>query len=432
MSKENIDPSGPQISFGRGPHVSARAKPEKAPVVRRRPKATAKGEPQPGSGLGDNITHPSVAFLFDPERDSKLPAPYWQISDDEMHTPGAIAQREELRSHPAVQDGLRRLAKYAFTFDEQGLVDKTEYLRVHKNICKILAPKMHPTEAAAAAEAEWAADAGEGERMDASMLNAALFQLTDVWCQTLEAEEYLSFLEAAVAVDKAESKQTAALMEATAAAGRKSSALASELGVRLAGEVARLEAGLESCATTLSARCDELDEVAGKLNDELRTAKVVLAEDIAEATAQHESDVAELRSAASVTTKRLERDIEIKALQVKQAAERQANMLREMVAQQSEDMLAVHEVTQDTAAVNSAKVETKLLEQRSIIETLAPLDKLASVEMKVNLAKGDLSTLEAGQAELTKVLQEQVDAEDDTQERLSELEVEMLMLSSVH
>ena len=32
--------------------------------------------------------------------------------------------------------------------------------------------------------------------MDSSMLNSALFQLTDLWCQTLEAEEYLSFLEA--------------------------------------------------------------------------------------------------------------------------------------------------------------------------------------------------------------------------------------------
>ena len=39
-----------------------------------------------------------------------------------MYTPGALGQREELRSHPAVQDGLRRLAKYAFQLDADGLV----------------------------------------------------------------------------------------------------------------------------------------------------------------------------------------------------------------------------------------------------------------------------------------------------------------------
>ena len=33
--------------------------------------------PPQAAALGHNITHPSVGFLFDPERDSKLPSPYW-------------------------------------------------------------------------------------------------------------------------------------------------------------------------------------------------------------------------------------------------------------------------------------------------------------------------------------------------------------------
>eukprot|EP01048_Picozoa_sp_COSAG05_P006807 COSAG05_NODE_459_length_9617_cov_12.484661_9_plen_146_part_00 len=134
--------------------------------------------------------------MFDPERDSKLTEPYWMLGDDTMESELALAQRGSLRTHPAVQDALRRLGNAAFERDENGAVLQAEYLRVHARITRILAPKMREEDAAAAAEREWENDSDGQGWIDDSRISEALFQLVDLWSQTTEPEEYLSFLEA--------------------------------------------------------------------------------------------------------------------------------------------------------------------------------------------------------------------------------------------
>jgi len=179
------DPNA-EVAFGRGPQVvRRRVKPRAA-----EPAAAAAG------GAAQKITHPSVAFLFDPERDAGVEKPYWMLGDDAMETEAALAQRQELRTHPAVQDALRRLGNAAFARDAEGRVSQAEYESVHARITTILAPTMPQDEAARAAAAEWQSDAQGQESIDESRLNAALFQLVDLWCQTTQVEEYLSFLEA--------------------------------------------------------------------------------------------------------------------------------------------------------------------------------------------------------------------------------------------
>ena len=171
-----------EVAFGRGPQA--------APVVRRKRKETRE------AGPAGNITHPSVAFVFDPERDSRLSQPYWVMGDDTMETELALAQRSSLRTHPAVQDALRRLGNAAFERDGEGLVSQAEYTRVHARMSQVLAPSMSEAEAAEAAAKEWVNDSGGQDRIDDSRINEALFQLVDLWCQTMQPEEYLSFLEA--------------------------------------------------------------------------------------------------------------------------------------------------------------------------------------------------------------------------------------------
>jgi hypothetical protein len=174
------------VAFGRGPQQA---------VVRRRVKTPKDGQKRPAPAA-DKITHPSVAFLFDPERDAKAEKPYWSVGDDSMETQEALAARAALRTHPAVQDALRRLANTAFARDPEGFVAREEYERVHARIARVLAPSMPEEDAAAAAAAEWQADSQGEDRIDESRLNAALFQLVDLWCQTTQVEEYLSFLQA--------------------------------------------------------------------------------------------------------------------------------------------------------------------------------------------------------------------------------------------
>lgn len=184
------------VAFGRGPRLAPREKSNRAPVVRRRRGAKKAHQPEAAVGASRNITHPSVAFVFDPERDSALAAPYWMLGDDSMESETALAERASLRTHPAVQDALRRLGNAAFERDESGRVLQSEYLRVHARISRVLAPKMPEEDSAAAAEREWANDSAGQEWIDDSRISEALFQLVDLWSQTTEPEEYLSFLEA--------------------------------------------------------------------------------------------------------------------------------------------------------------------------------------------------------------------------------------------
>jgi len=175
------------VAFGRGPRQA---------VVRRRIKTPKDGQRRP-EPAADKITHPSVAFIFDPERDAKAAQPYWKDpGDPSMETKEALAQRASLRTHPAVQDALRRLGNAAFARDPDGFIVQEEYERVHARIARVLAPSMSEADAAAAAAAEWQADSQGQERIDESRLNAALFQLVDLWSTTMQVEEYLSFLEA--------------------------------------------------------------------------------------------------------------------------------------------------------------------------------------------------------------------------------------------
>jgi hypothetical protein len=137
------------VAFGRGPPVNARQR-----VVRRQAQGGS------SSAAPRRITHPSVAFVFDPERDAKLSAPYWELGDPVMESADALARRAELRTHPAVHDALRRLTRAAFQFDGEGMVTQQGYLATHACISRVLAPNMSPADAAAAAEREWAHDSG--------------------------------------------------------------------------------------------------------------------------------------------------------------------------------------------------------------------------------------------------------------------------------
>ena len=103
------------------------------------------------------------------------------------------AQRRALRQDPQVLGWLEQFW-HVYRKDEDGCIERDEYLQAHGKIAKVLIPDLTPAERAAAGEEDWAVDAhGEG-RMTRQQLHECLFELADMWVPVIDGEEYAAFL----------------------------------------------------------------------------------------------------------------------------------------------------------------------------------------------------------------------------------------------
>ena len=78
--------------------------------------------------------------------------------------------------------------------DQEGHVSKAEYLNVHAKLCLVLIPDITPEEARSAGEEDWVADAHGEPHMSKEHLFDCVFELSDMWCTGISAEEYAAFL----------------------------------------------------------------------------------------------------------------------------------------------------------------------------------------------------------------------------------------------
>ena len=78
--------------------------------------------------------------------------------------------------------------------DQEGHVSKAEYLNVHAKLCLVLIPDITPQEARSAGEEDWVADAHGEPHMSKEHLFDCVFELSDMWCTGISAEEYAAFL----------------------------------------------------------------------------------------------------------------------------------------------------------------------------------------------------------------------------------------------
>ena len=78
--------------------------------------------------------------------------------------------------------------------DRSGRVTKAEYLRVHAKFCMTLIPDITYEEAARAGEEDWATDSHGSAALSKSAIRNCLFELADLWCVGVSAEEYALFL----------------------------------------------------------------------------------------------------------------------------------------------------------------------------------------------------------------------------------------------
>ena len=113
--------------------------------------------------------------------------------DDEFETEEALAMRAALKHDARVRTELQKFWR-VYDKDQDGHVSKAEYLNVHCKLCLVLIPDVTGQEARDAGEEDWVADAHGEPYMSQEHLFDCLFELADMWCTGISAEEYAGFL----------------------------------------------------------------------------------------------------------------------------------------------------------------------------------------------------------------------------------------------
>jgi len=140
------------------------------------------------------MTHPSVALVFDPQRDAGLDTAYGADARARMETAAARAAREALRVDPSVQDAVYRFS-FLYDRDADGLVNAETYRAVHARVMALLLPSFAEDERRESGLRDWVKVTHGHPRLDYSALAAATFELADRWTVGVEADEMVTFLE---------------------------------------------------------------------------------------------------------------------------------------------------------------------------------------------------------------------------------------------
>ena len=113
---------------------------------------------------------------------------------NQFYSDDAVKQRVKLMKHPRVKLALDDLWTAANFNADDDIIDRDEYLMMHRKIVLALEPTTAPAEAAAAALEDWPRDSEGKAGLDKDRFRWAWFELADLWTNTMEAEEYEEFL----------------------------------------------------------------------------------------------------------------------------------------------------------------------------------------------------------------------------------------------
>ena len=121
------------------------------------------------------------------------PAANRMQGDTSFETEEALALRAALKHDARVRTELLKFWR-VYDRDQDGHVSKAEYLNVHAKLCLVLIPDITPEEARRAGEEDWVSDAHGEANMSQEHLFDCVFELADMWCTGISAEEYATFL----------------------------------------------------------------------------------------------------------------------------------------------------------------------------------------------------------------------------------------------
>jgi hypothetical protein len=106
------------------------------------------------------------------------------------------AARKRLRVTGAISDGLKKLANLA-RFDAEDRMTRAEYEKLHGIMTECLLPAKTTEERMELAAKDWGRDAGpEAVFITRTQFEDAVFELVDIWTTSVEAAEYLAFIQA--------------------------------------------------------------------------------------------------------------------------------------------------------------------------------------------------------------------------------------------
>ncbi|POM78340.1 Hypothetical protein PHPALM_4138, partial [Phytophthora palmivora] len=113
------------------------------------------------------------------------------------YTPEALALRFSLRNHPDVIDAVKQLWSVELPRDEMGCIDQHGYASLFRRVGRSLEPdasKRRLRRMEKTIQEDWIRDSKGESMMSFSNFFDSVFELADLWCETIDVEEYITFL----------------------------------------------------------------------------------------------------------------------------------------------------------------------------------------------------------------------------------------------
>jgi hypothetical protein len=115
--------------------------------------------------------------------------------DEDMYTIESLIERAVLQKDTGIRDSIEQMWELPGMFKEGGVFLIMEsYIEFNMALHKALVPDISYEEAMDAADQDWEKDSGGRDTMTHKQFNLAVFELADLWCHSIDAEEYVDFL----------------------------------------------------------------------------------------------------------------------------------------------------------------------------------------------------------------------------------------------
>ena len=112
-----------------------------------------------------------------------------------FYTEEAMQKRSELMDHPDIVSVLDLLWFCANTDASDAIIDRDEYVVMHRKITlSLAAADVTPKEVARMADEDWERDSQGKAGLDRARFYWTWFELADMYTKSLEAEDYVDFL----------------------------------------------------------------------------------------------------------------------------------------------------------------------------------------------------------------------------------------------
>ncbi|DBA01914.1 TPA: hypothetical protein N0F65_005103 [Lagenidium giganteum] len=112
-----------------------------------------------------------------------------------QYTPEALAVRFSLRNDPRVVQAIKDLWSVDVPRDELGCIDRHGYIDIFRRIAKSLDIKAYRQHRLRQTiEQDWIRDSRGESKLGFASFFDSMFELVDLWCETIHAEDYARFL----------------------------------------------------------------------------------------------------------------------------------------------------------------------------------------------------------------------------------------------